>query len=96
MRVRLEVEFKKYKVDEESVNRLKDAREELEAGFKKNKVNELYKILSNGFPKNLDVIYYDDFYVSGRALYFDGKDHDPLTINRCLRPIVTLIRKLKK
>ena len=40
---------------------LSGARARLNAGFVEDKVNGLYEILSEHFPKNQTVIYYDDF-----------------------------------
>ena len=40
---------------------LSGARVRLNAGFVGDKVNGLYEILSEHFPKNQAVIYYDDF-----------------------------------
>ena len=46
---------------ETSFGGLSGARVRLNAGFVENKVNGLYEILSEHFPKNQAVIYYDDF-----------------------------------
>ena len=75
---------------------LSDVRARLEEGFKRDKVDELYEILSKEFPKNQDVIYYDDFVVSREELYFKGKENKPLTIKGHLRLIGTLKRVLGK
>ena len=40
---------------------LSGARARLNAGFVEDKVDGLYEILSEHFPKNQNVIYYDDF-----------------------------------
>ena len=40
---------------------LSGARARLNAGFVEDKVNGLHEILSEHFPKNQNVIYYDDF-----------------------------------
>ena len=46
---------------ETSFGGLSGARARLNAGFVEDKVNGLYEILSEHFPKNQNVIYYDDF-----------------------------------
>ena len=46
---------------ETSFGGLSVARARLNAGFVEDKVNGWYKILSEQFPKNQNVIYYDDF-----------------------------------
>ena len=46
---------------ETSFGGLSGARARLNAGFVEHKVNGLYDILSDHFPKNQAVIYYDDF-----------------------------------
>ena len=46
---------------ETSFGGLSGARARLNAGFVEGKVNGLYEILSEHFPKNQNVIYYDDF-----------------------------------
>ena len=46
---------------ETSFGGLSGARVRLNAGFVEDKVNGLYEILSEHFPKNQNVIYYDDF-----------------------------------
>ena len=46
---------------ETSFRGLSGARARLNAGFVEDKVNGLYEILSEHFPKNQNVIYYDDF-----------------------------------
>ena len=59
------------------------------------KVNGLYEILSEHFPKNQNVIYYDDFESLRGELYFKGRD-EPLTRKGCLKPYKSLIRILGK
>ena len=71
------------------------ARARLNAGFLEDRVNELYEILSEHFPKNQDVIYYDDFEVKSGKLYYKGRD-EPLTKKGHLRLIKTLKRLLGK
>ena len=46
---------------ETSFGGLSGARVRLNAGFVEDEVNGLYEILSEHFPKNQNVIYYDDF-----------------------------------
>ena len=46
---------------ETSFGRLSGARARLNAGFVEDKVDGLYEILSEHFPENQAVIYYDDF-----------------------------------
>ena len=46
---------------ETSFEGLPGARARLNAGFVEDKVNGLYEILSEHFPKNQNVISYDDF-----------------------------------
>ena len=58
---------------ETSFNKLADLRARLEAEFEKGKVDELYKILSEEFPRNQDAIYCNNFVVEGGKLYYDGK-----------------------
>ena len=68
----------------------------LKEGLKRDKVDELYEILSKEFHKNQDAIYYDDFVVSRGELCFDGRENEPLAIKGHLRPIDTLKRVLGK
>ena len=58
----------------EQVGGLSDARVRLNAGFVEDKVNGLYEILSEHFPKNQNVIYYDDFESIRGELYFKGRN----------------------
>ena len=51
---------------------LSGARVRLNAGFVEDKVNGLYEILSEHFPENQNVIYYDDFKSIQGELYFKG------------------------
>ena len=69
---------------ETSFGVLSGARARLNAGFVEDKVNGLYEILSEHFPKNQNVIYYDDFESIQGELYFKGR--------RLLKPYKTLIR----
>ena len=71
------------------------ARAILNAAFVKDKVNELYEILSEHFPKNQDVIYYDDFEVKSGELFYEGRD-ETLTKKGRLRLFKTLKRLLGK
>ena len=71
------------------------ARARLNAGFVEDKVNGLYKILSEHFPKNQNVIYYDDFESIREELYFKGRDK-PLMRKGHLKPYKSLIRILGK
>ena len=80
---------------ETSFRGLSGARVRLNAGFVEDKVNELYEILSEHFPKNQNVIYYDDFESIRGELYFKGKD-EPLTKKGRLKPYKSLIRILGK
>ena len=67
----------------------------LNAGFVEDKVNGLYEILSEHFPKNQNVIHYDDFESIRGELYFKGRDK-PLMRKECLKPCKSLIRILGK
>ena len=80
---------------ETSFGGLSGARARLNAGFVEDKVNGLYEILSENFPKNQAVIYYDDFESIRRELYFKGRD-EPLTRKGLLKPYKSLIRILGK
>ena len=80
---------------ETSFRGLSGARARLNAGFVEDKVNELYEILSEHFPKNQAVIYYDDFESIQGELYFKGRD-ELLTRKRLLKPYKSLIRILGK
>ena len=71
------------------------ARSRLNAGFVEDKVNGLYEILSEHFPKNQNVIYYDDFESIRGELYSKGRD-EPLTKKGGLKPYKSLIRILGK
>ena len=75
---------------ETSFRVLSGARARLNAGFVKDKVNGLYEILSEHFPKNQAVIYYNDFESIREELYFKGRD-EPLTRKGCLKPYKSLI-----
>ena len=70
---------------------LSGARARLNAGFVEDKVNGLYEILSEHFPKDQNVIYYDDFESIRGELYFKGRDK-PLMRKGCLKPYKSLIR----
>ena len=74
---------------ETSFGGLSGARARLNAGFVEDKVNGLYKILSEHFPKN------DNFESIQGELYFKGRD-EPLTRKGCLKMYKTLIRILGK
>ena len=74
---------------------LSGARARLNAGFVEDKVNGLYEISSEHFPKNQNVIYYDDFESIRGELYFKGRD-EPLTRKGHLKPYKCLIRILGK
>ena len=74
---------------------LSGARTRLNAGFVEDKVNGLYEILSEHFPKNQNVIYYDDFESIRGQLYFKGRD-EPLMRKGRLKPYKSLIRILGK
>ena len=80
---------------ETSFGGLSGARARHNAGFVEDKVNGLYEILSEHFPKNLAVIYYDDFESIRGELYFKGRD-EPLTRKGLLKPYKSLIRILGK
>ena len=80
---------------ETSFGGLSGARVRLNAGFAEDKVNGLYEILSEHFPKNQNVIYYDDFESIRGELYFKGRD-EPLTRKGHLKPYKSLIRILGK
>ena len=80
---------------EMSFGGLSSARARLNAGFVEDKVNGLYEILSEQFPKNQDVIYYEDFESIRGELYFKGTE-EPLMRKGCLKPYKTLIRILGK
>ena len=69
---------------------LSGARAMLNAGFVEDKVNGLYEILSEHFPKNQAVIYYDDFESIRGELYFKGRDK-PLMRKEPLKPYKSLI-----
>ena len=71
------------------------ARARLNGGFVEDKVNRLYEILSEHFPKNQNVIYYNDFESIRGELYFKGRD-EPLTRKGHLKPYKSLIRILGK
>ena len=58
-------------------------------------VNGLYEILSEHFPKNQNVIYYDDFVAIRGESYFKGRDK-PLMRKGHLKSYKTLIRILGK
>ena len=62
---------------ETSFGGLSRARASLNAGFVEDRVDGLYEILSEHFPKNQDVIYYDDFEVKSGELYFKGREMNP-------------------
>ena len=55
----------------------------------------MYEILSEHFPKNQNVIHYDDFESIRGELYFKGRD-EPLTRKGRLKPYKSLIRILGK
>ena len=74
---------------------LSGARARLNAGFVADKVNGLYEVLSEHFPKNQNVIYYDDFETIQEELYFKGRD-EPLMRKGHLKPYKSLIRILGK
>ena len=59
---------------ETSFRGLSVARARLNAGFVEDKVNGLYEMLSEHFPKNQNVIYYDNFQSMHGELYFKGRD----------------------
>ena len=80
---------------ETSFGGLSGARARLNAGFVEDKVNGLYEILSEHFPKNQAVIYYDDFESIRGELYFKGRD-EPLMRKGRLKPYKSLIRILSK
>ena len=80
---------------ETSFGGLSGARASLNAGFVEDKVNGLYEILSENFPKNQNVIYYDDFESIRGELYFKGRG-EPLMRKGCLKPYKSLIRILGK
>ena len=80
---------------ETSFGGLSGARARLNAGFVEDKVNGLYEILSEHFPKNHNVIYYDDFESMRGELYFKGRD-EPLKRKGRLKPYKSLIRILGK
>ena len=71
------------------------ARARLNAVFVEDKVNGLYEILSEHFPKNQAVIYYDDFESIRGELYFKGRD-EHLSRKGHLKPYKSLIRILGK
>ena len=58
---------------ETSFGGLLGARARLNAGFVEDKVNGLYEILSEHFPKNQNVIDYDNFESIRGELYFKGR-----------------------
>ena len=70
---------------------LSGVRARLNAGFVEDKVNGLYEILSERFPKNQNVIYYDDSESICGELYCKGRD-EPLTRKGCLKQYESLIR----
>ena len=74
---------------------LSDVRARLDTGFVEGRVNGLYEILSEHFPKNQNVIYYDDFESIQGELYFKGRD-EPLARKGRLKPYKSLIRILGK
>ena len=78
---------------ETSFGGLSGARVRLNAGFVEDKVNGLYEILSEHFPKNQAIIYYDDFESIQGELYFKGRD-EPLMRKGHLKPYKSLIRIL--
>ena len=80
---------------ETSFGGLSGARVRLNAGFVEDKVNGLYEILSEHFPKNQTVIHYDDFESIQGELYFKGRD-EPLMRKGHLKPYKSLIRILGK
>ena len=80
---------------ETSFGGLSGARARLNAGFVEDKVNGLYEILSEHFPKNQNFIYYNDFESVRGELYFKGRD-EPLTRKGRLKPYKILIRILGK
>ena len=80
---------------ETSFGGLSGARARLNAGFVEDKVNGLYEILSEQFPKKQSVIYYDNFESIRGELYFKGRDQ-PLTRKGRLKPYKSLIRILGK
>ena len=80
---------------ETSFGGLSGARARLNAGFVEDKVSGLYEILSEHFPKNQNVIYYDDFESIRGELYFKGRD-EPLTRKGRLKPYKSLIGILGK
>ena len=59
---------------ETSFGELSGARMRCNAGFVEDKLNGLYEILSEYFPKNQAVIYCDDFESIRGELYFKGRD----------------------
>ena len=63
--------------------------------FVEDKVNGFYEILSEHFPKNQNVIYYDDFESIRGELYFKGRD-EPLMRKGHLKLYKALIRILGK
>ena len=83
------------RVQEPLFGGLSGARVRLNAGFVEDKVNGLYEILSEHFPKNQNVIYYDDFESIRGELYFKGRD-EPITRKGRLKPYKSLIRILGK
>ena len=80
---------------ETSFRGLSSARARLNAGFVEDKVDGLYEILSEHFPKNQNVIYYDDFESVRGELYLKGRDK-PLMRKGRLKPYKSLIRILGK
>ena len=80
---------------ETSFGGLSGARARLNAGFVEDKVNGLYEILSEHFPKNQALIYYDNFESIRGELYFKGRD-EPLMRKGHLKPYKSLIRILGK
>ena len=80
---------------ETSFGGLSGARARFNAGFVEDKVNGLYEILSEHFPENQNVIYYDDFESIRGELYFKGRDK-PLRRKGRLKLFISLIRILGK
>ena len=74
---------------------LSGARVRLNAGFVEDKVNGLYELLSEDFPKNQNVIYYDDLESIRGELYFKDRDK-PLMRKGHLKPYKSIIRILGK
>ena len=81
---------------ETSFGGLSGVRARLSVGFVEDKVNGLYEILSEHFPKNQNVIYYDDFESIRGELYFKSRDEPLMRKGQHLRPYKSLIRILGK